>query len=268
MWAACGCPSRCGGHGPLRYRCQSFAARGGGQGPQTLPLHVEDSLTCNTLQRHLYRGHDPEPQLIVEAIAALYETNRTLRAVGSPTLQAKTSAGFTIVGTKPIFYKILVTKGLLTCPATSQYPHQVTTVERLIPPVPFPEMLEHDGMRPLVNRRIILQCFEAFRQFVVSHSACLGVSLSPDEKVARIETKTRVSDIKLHNTYVLRPCPTKERKKRVNEVSYAGLAFLLRALVHGVSSAPSQYAYALSSRGVCSVRGPPCVQQAHTAESR
>ncbi|KIL65191.1 hypothetical protein M378DRAFT_1039664 [Amanita muscaria Koide BX008] len=88
---------------------------------------------------------DPEPQLIAEAIAAFYETNRALRAAGLPPLQSKTFAGITMIGTAPTFYKIPVTKELLISLATTQYPPQVTTVEKLIPPVPSPERLVNDG---------------------------------------------------------------------------------------------------------------------------
>src|SRR6202167_2821000 len=139
-------------------------------------------------KRHLSRD-DPEPQLIAEAIAALYENNRARKAAGLAKLQSKTFAGITMVGTAPTFYKIPVTDEILISLATSQYPPQVTTVEKLVPPVPFPERLANDGMKPLVNRRIILQCFEAFRQFVVSYPAYLGVNTLSDGNMARIEMK-------------------------------------------------------------------------------
>jgi hypothetical protein len=111
---------------------------------------------------HLSRDN-PEPQLIAEAISAFYENNAKLRAAGFPPLQSKTFAGITMVGTAPTFYKIPVTEQLLISLATSQYPPQVTIVEKFIPPVPLPAKLANDGMKPLVNRRIISQCFEAFK---------------------------------------------------------------------------------------------------------
>ncbi|KIL55952.1 hypothetical protein M378DRAFT_550520 [Amanita muscaria Koide BX008] len=61
--------------------------------------------------RHLSKD-DPEPLLIAEAIAAVYENNRTLRAAGLPPLKCKTFAGITMVGTASTFYKIPVTEGL------------------------------------------------------------------------------------------------------------------------------------------------------------
>lgn len=114
---------------------------------------------------------DPGPQLIAEAIAAFYENNKALRPAGLPTLQSKTFAGITMVGTAPTFYKIPVTEELLTALATSQYPAQPTIVQKFFPPVPILARLSNHGMRPLVNRRIIFQCFEALKQFVVSCSA-------------------------------------------------------------------------------------------------
>ncbi|KIM79919.1 hypothetical protein PILCRDRAFT_823099 [Piloderma croceum F 1598] len=129
-----------------------------GTGAKYLLLVQED-------KRHLSRD-DPEPQLIAEAIAAFYENNRARKAAGLPKLPSRTFAGITMIGTAPTFYKIPVTDELLISLATSQYPTQVTTVTKLVPPVPFPERLANDGMKPLVNRRIILQCFDAFRQFL------------------------------------------------------------------------------------------------------
>jgi len=116
-------------------------------------------------KRHISRD-DPEQQLVAEAIAAFSENNKALRAAGLPTLQSKTMAGITMVGSAPIFYKVPVTEELLTCLATSQYPPHHTIVQKFFPPVPNLGRLSNDGMRPLVNRRIIFQCFEAFRPFV------------------------------------------------------------------------------------------------------
>ena len=80
-----------------------------------------------------------------------------------------------MVGSAPTFYKIPVTSELVLSIITAQYPPQTTTVKKLIPPVPFPGSLASNGMKPLANRQIILQCFEAFKQFLVSYSAYLGV---------------------------------------------------------------------------------------------
>lgn len=73
-----------------------------------------------------------------------------------------------MTGTMPTFYKIPVTTELLFSLAASQYPPKVTIIEKFLPPVPFPEKPAGDGMKLLSNRHIILQCFEAFKQHVVS----------------------------------------------------------------------------------------------------
>jgi hypothetical protein len=94
-----------------------------------------------------------------------------------------------MVGTAPTFYKIPVTEEIIISLATAQYPPHVTIVEKLIPPVPFPARLANDGMKPLVNRHIILQCFQAFKQFVVSYLVYRCVNLSSDVNTVRIDTK-------------------------------------------------------------------------------
>ena len=93
-------------------------------------------VTC--AKRHLSRDNS-EPQLIAEAIAAFYENNRARRAAGLPKLQSRTFAGITMVGTAPTFYKIPVTDEILISLVTAQYPPKVTTIEKLVPPIPFPE---------------------------------------------------------------------------------------------------------------------------------
>jgi len=81
-------------------------------------------------------------------------------------MQAKEFAAIAFRGTAPMFYKIPITANLLESLASVQFPSQQTIVQRLIPPVPNMSRLLEDGMLPLENRHVILQCFEAFKQFV------------------------------------------------------------------------------------------------------
>jgi hypothetical protein len=113
-------------------------------------------------KRHL-SADDPEPQLIAEAIAAFYENNRRRRAAGGQLVNHQLFAGITLTGTAPIFYKITITSALLEAISTAQYPPQQTVVHRFTPPVPDPNRYSRDGMMPLENRRVVLQCFEAFK---------------------------------------------------------------------------------------------------------
>ena len=73
-----------------------------------------------------------------------------------------------MVGSAPVFYRIPVTTALLQAVSAAQYPEEETIVLRYIPPVPDQvAYITAVGMRPLVNRRIVLQCFEAFKALLV-----------------------------------------------------------------------------------------------------
>jgi hypothetical protein len=72
-----------------------------------------------------------------------------------------------MIGSAPIFYRIPITQELLLSVVTAQYPPLVTVVQRFVPPVTNPLLYVQDGMVRLNNRRVILQCYEAFKQFVV-----------------------------------------------------------------------------------------------------
>ncbi|KAF8808453.1 hypothetical protein BYT27DRAFT_7137408 [Phlegmacium glaucopus] len=109
---------------------------------------------------------DPEPQVIAEAIAAFYQNNLQRKQTGLQPLQSKYIPAITMIGTAPIFYRIPVTTALLQALATASYPQEETTVLKFIPPVPNQHRYRIDGMRPLDNRHIILQCFEAFKAFM------------------------------------------------------------------------------------------------------
>ena len=71
-------------------------------------------------------------------------------------------AGITMVGSAPYFYRVRVTEALLT-----SYPSEETVVLRFIPPVPDMDLYASEGMRPLRNRSVVFQCFEAFKAALV-----------------------------------------------------------------------------------------------------
>jgi len=62
-----------------------------------------------------------------------------------------------MVGTVPI-----VTATLMDALATLTYPSESTIVLKCVPPIPNPVNYIIRGIRPLENRRIVLQCLEAF----------------------------------------------------------------------------------------------------------
>ncbi|KAF8466813.1 hypothetical protein DFH94DRAFT_780270 [Russula ochroleuca] len=110
---------------------------------------------------------DPEPQLIAEAIAAFQANNtRRTRVLGQDAIDVKVMPGITLVGSLPTFYKISVAKELAQAVALGHFPATPTIVYAHLPAVPRPARRLSEGMKPLDNRRHILTCYEAFRQFV------------------------------------------------------------------------------------------------------
>jgi hypothetical protein len=107
---------------------------------------------------------EAEPQLIAEAIAAFYENNRRRRDLGIRTVPSKVFAGIVMSGTAPTFYKIPVTEELVDAITCAQHPPNQTVIDKLVPPVPRLHSYMSDGMIPLENRRIVIQCLEAFKQ--------------------------------------------------------------------------------------------------------
>jgi hypothetical protein len=107
---------------------------------------------------------DPEPQLVAEAVAA-FQTNNRIREdeLFLQPLQRYIFPGITMVGTFPRFYKITVTADLDYCIQSGVYPPTQTIVYRHTPRVPT---RQSEGMRPLINRQLVLRCYEAFKQFV------------------------------------------------------------------------------------------------------
>src|SRR6266702_724987 len=116
-------------------------------------------------KRHL-KIVDPVPQVIAEAIAAVQSNNRTRDLLGVDPRDVKVMAGITMTGTSPTFFKIPVTLELIEAVLRGEYPATPTVVAMHRPEVPRPALRLSEGMRPLDNRRCILACFEAFKQFV------------------------------------------------------------------------------------------------------
>ena len=128
---------------------------------------------------HEHKSHfDPEiadpaaqpAQLIAGAIAAFAEIRYKLeRTCHSPSRQFKIMPGIILRETSPTFYKIPISEDLVTAVERGQYPTQETVVLAHTPAVPPSDSWDEpelDGMDPLDNRRVILSCFEAFKQFV------------------------------------------------------------------------------------------------------
>ncbi|KAF8342276.1 uncharacterized protein EI90DRAFT_1325241 [Cantharellus anzutake] len=113
-------------------------------------------------KRHL-SSVNPEPQLVAEAVAAFYQNNKGRERIGLATIAHAVIPGITMIGSAPTFFKIPVSEALVKAIVTGQYPAFATTVQRLVPPVPDRLNYMIQGMKPLENRRVVFQCFQAFK---------------------------------------------------------------------------------------------------------
>ena len=118
--------------------------------------------TTNAISSRL----DPEALLVAEAIATFRDHNNRLRRAGVPTLQSRVVLGISMVGAALTFYKVDVTVDLVRAIELGQYPAQVTAVHRFVSPVLRPLAVQRESRRSLDNRRIMIQGFEAFKEFV------------------------------------------------------------------------------------------------------
>ena len=107
---------------------------------------------------------DTEAQLIAEAIAAFQENNaKRVNELFFGTTGDAIDSWESMVSTFPTFYKIKVTADLDRSVTFGQHPATQTVVYRHTPRVP---KRRDDGMRRLENRKLVLQCYEAFKKFV------------------------------------------------------------------------------------------------------
>jgi hypothetical protein len=105
----------------------------------------------------------PEGQLVAEAIAAFTHNNKRRVDLGQQPVAESNIAGIIMRSTFPVFYKIRVTQDLVKCVSLGQHLALPTSIFRHVPQLPDgPDM----GMFTLANRRVALQCYEAFRAIV------------------------------------------------------------------------------------------------------
>jgi hypothetical protein len=107
-----------------------------------------------------FSSKDPEPQVIAEAIATFQHNNRKRANLDLPLLDAMTIPCITMVGTRPFFYQVPVTRQLSDSVVTGQFPPQPTVVKRCAPPA---RRRASEGMEVPDYRRTALQYYDAFR---------------------------------------------------------------------------------------------------------
>jgi hypothetical protein len=102
----------------------------------------------------------PEAQVIAEAIATFQHNNAKRHDLGLQPLDSMTVPCITMVGTRPFFYKVPVTKQLSDAVISGQYPQQPTIVTRCAPPA---RRRASEGMEVADYRKVALQYYDAFR---------------------------------------------------------------------------------------------------------
>ena len=130
------------------------------QGSSTILLVVQEDKTSLSTR-------DPEPQVIAEAIATYQCNNRVRTRLGQPELDSMTIPCITMIGTRPIFYLVPVTRELSDAVATAQYPPSPTVVRKCV--VASSTRRLSEGMETLDFRQLALRHYTAFRTLAATH---------------------------------------------------------------------------------------------------
>jgi hypothetical protein len=106
----------------------------------------------------------PVAQLVAKCIAAFDKNNLRRDDAGKKRLSEYLMPGIVLRGTTPYFYKMKVTQDLVDGVEKGERPKGEPT--KIFQHKPrFPSLIER-GMVPLGNRRVALECYEAFKVFV------------------------------------------------------------------------------------------------------
>jgi hypothetical protein len=115
----------------------------------------------------IFNPSNPEPQVIAEAIAAYQHNNERRAGMGLPTLNTMTVPCITMVGTRPTFYLVPVTRELSDAVTTGQWPEVETKVLKCVTVAGHRRLSE--GMEVPEYRRVAFQRMIAFRAIAKSH---------------------------------------------------------------------------------------------------
>lgn len=110
---------------------------------------------------------DPEPQVIAEAIATFQYNNRISARLGDPELDLMTIPCIAMLGTRPIFYLVPVTRKLSEAVAAAQHPSPPTVVKKCV--VTSNSYRLSEGMETPDFRQLALWHFTAFRTLAEAH---------------------------------------------------------------------------------------------------
>jgi len=113
---------------------------------------------------------DPEPKVIAEAIATYQYNNRFRARLAEPELDSMTIPCIAMIGTRPIFYLVPVTRELSEAVATAQYPRYragPTVVKKCV--AASNSRRTSEGMETPSFRQVALQHFTAFCPLAEAH---------------------------------------------------------------------------------------------------
>jgi len=107
-----------------------------------------------------------ESQVIAAAIAAFQRNNRTRSDRGLQRLDKMVIPCVPMIGTRPVFYRVPVTKGLSDAVAIGHYPAETTFVDNCYVVPPSRRVTE--GIESPEYRKMVLQHFMAFKDIAKS----------------------------------------------------------------------------------------------------
>ncbi|KAG2354474.1 hypothetical protein BDR07DRAFT_1474378 [Suillus spraguei] len=135
-----------------------------------IPLRIcgDDQRVAETDDKIVFSRSYPEPQVIAETIAAYQYNNEKRLLDHSPPLDAMTNPCITMVGTRPIFYLVLVTEALSSAVGTGQYPEAKSTVVKCVTSLGHNRRIS-EGMETPEYRRVAFERFLAFKAPAKEH---------------------------------------------------------------------------------------------------
>ncbi len=128
------------------------------QGSSTILLVVQEDISS---------ARDPDPQVIAEAIATFQCNNRIRARLAESELDSMTIPCIAMIGTRPIFYLVPVTRKLSEAVSTGQHPLSPTVVKKCVAASHSCRLSE--GMETPSFRQVALQHYAAFRTLAEAH---------------------------------------------------------------------------------------------------
>ena len=131
----------------------------------SIKLLIQEDKSYNVGNDRHFMGHNPEAQLIAEAVAAFQENVKIYKRFGKVDVpEDQLIPGIVMLGTCPTFYLIPIDACLSDCIKYGTQPAKDTLVKRYkIPSLP---MNISDAMLSQRHARLISECYQSFKKYV------------------------------------------------------------------------------------------------------